>query len=444
MKNRIIGIAAAFLVIIVFSAAQYESVLQQLTEDRVVLKEINNQNSGSKSKKNKSADGGLTTQEIEEIQQENQGETDKSETDSVTEEEGIKKSSLTAKAAALVDASNGRVLYEKNGYEELPMASTTKIMTCIIALENANLDDVVKISKYAASMPDVQLNAVAGEKFYLRDLLYSLMLESHNDVAVAIAEHVGGSVECFAMMMNAKAKELGCEHTNFVTPNGLDADGHYTTAVELSRIASYAIENETFVKIINTPSWQFSEINKGRGFSVNNKDRFLTIYNGAIGIKTGFTGKAGYCFVGAVQRNGKTFVSSVLGSGWPPHKNYKWADTKSLMDYGVNNYEMQQVFYADKQFDPVVVVKGKDKYANLYYEGDISLLMREGEKVKIDYTLPALLKAPIMCDTEVGTAKYYIGDDLIAEIPILTKNTVEEIDLTYCIDKLYSLWQCLK
>ncbi len=114
------------------------------------------------------------------------------------------------------------------------------------------------------------------------------------------------------------------------------------------------------------------------------------------------------------------------------------------MDYGVNNYEMQQVFYADKQFDPVVVVKGKDKYANLYYEGDISLLMREGEKVKIDYTLPALLKAPIMCDTEVGTAKYYIGDDLIAEIPILTKNTVEEIDLTYCIDKLYSLWQCLK
>ena len=195
MKNRIIGIVAAFIVIIVFSAAQYESVLQQLTEDRVVLKEIKNQNSSQNSKKDKSADDGLTAQEIEKIKQENQGETDKSETDSVTEEEGIKKSSLTAKAAALVDASNGRVLYEKNGYEELPMASTTKIMTCIIALENANLDDVVTISKYAASMPDVQLNAVAGEKFYLRDLLYSLMLESHNDVAVAIAEHVGGSVE---------------------------------------------------------------------------------------------------------------------------------------------------------------------------------------------------------------------------------------------------------
>ncbi len=433
MKNRIFSIIISLIVLAVFGAAQYDAVLKQLTYDRLAAKDIiaSTQKDTEEQKK--------TETEDEQDSGQNNGDEAKSKADTDTEE--IKKMSLSAKSAALVDASNGRVLYEKNGNEELPMASTTKIMTCIVALENANLDDVVTISKYAASMPDVQLNIVAGEKFYLKDLLYSLMLESHNDTAVAIAEHVGGSVECFAMMMNAKAKELGCEHTNFVTPNGLDADGHYTTAVELSRIASYAIKNQEFLKIINTPSWQFTEINKGRSFTVNNKDRFLSLYDGAIGIKTGFTGKAGYCFVGAVQKDGKTFISTVLGSGWPPHKTYKWTDTKALMDYGVKNYEMRQVFYADKKFDPIAVLKGKEKYTSLYYEGDISLLMRKGEKVRVEYTVPSWIKAPVVCDTEVGTAKYYIGDTLIGEVPILTKTSVEKIDFKYCFQKILGIWQ---
>lgn len=447
MKNRIIPIILSILVIAVFSAAQYESVYQNLANDRVVLKELlQSDKSNTEDKNVEKQDTGENNTENINSGDANSGKTKSGSADSEkadTEDsntQDIKTLSLNARAAALVDASNGRVLYEKDGYEELPMASTTKIMTCIIALENANPDDVVTISKYASTMPDVQLNVIAGEKYYLKDLLYSLMLESHNDVAVAVAEHVGGSVECFAMMMNAKAKELGCEHTNFVTPNGLDADGHYTTAVDLSRIASYAIQNKQFVEIINTPSWQFSEINKGRSFSVSNKDRFLTLYDGAIGIKTGFTGKAGYCFVGAVQRDGKTFVSTVLGSGWPPHKTYKWSDTTSLMNYGVKNYELKQVFYSDKKFDPVIVVKGKEKYTDLYYEGDISLLIRDGEKVRIDYSLPNLLKAPVICDTEVGTAKYYIGDTLIGEFPILTRNNVDKIDLTYCIKKISHIW----
>lgn len=434
MKNRLISIILSLIVLAVFSTVQYDAVLKRLTNDRLVTKELLME---------KSTDGkDKTPQGDEQVPDQPDGsETKETKTKTEVSTEEIKKSSLSAKAAALVDASNGRVLYEKNGNDELPMASTTKIMTCIVALENANLDDVVTVSKYASSMPDVQLNMVAGEKFYLKDLLHSLMLESHNDTAVAIAEHVGGSVECFAMMMNAKAKELGCEHTNFVTPNGLDADGHYTTAVELSRIACYAIKNKEFLKLISTPSWQFTEITKGRSFTVNNKDRFLSIYDGAIGIKTGFTGKAGYCFVGAVQKDGKTFVSTVLGSGWPPHKTYKWADTKSLMDYGTKNYEMRQVFYSGKKFDPVAIIKGKEKYAYLYYEGDISLLMREGEKVHIEYTMPSLLKAPVMCDTEVGTAKYYIGDALIGKVPILTKNSVEKIDFTYCFQKIYEIWR---
>lgn len=173
---------------------------------------------------------------------------------------------LYAKAAVLADGETGRILWGKNEDEPMAMASTTKIMTCLIALENGNLSDAVEISDYAASMPDVQLDAVAGDHFRLEDLLYALMLESDNDVAVAIAEHVGGSVEGFAEMMNMRAEGLVCSHTCFVTPNGLDAEGHCTTASELAKIASEAIKNETFVKIINTASHSFSNLEGNRQY----------------------------------------------------------------------------------------------------------------------------------------------------------------------------------
>lgn len=189
-------------------------------------------------------------------------------------------SKLNARYALLMDATNRRVLFEKDGYEKVAMASTTKIMTLLVTLENANLDDIVTVSEYAASMPDVQLNMKKDEQYRLGDLVYSLMLESHNDTAVAIAEHVGGSVEGFAAMMNEKAKELGAYDTNFVTPNGLDAEKHYTTAYDLALISSYAIENETFLQIVQTPSYTFHEQTTGKSFTVNNKDRFLTSYEG--------------------------------------------------------------------------------------------------------------------------------------------------------------------
>ena len=174
------------------------------------------------------------------------------------------------------------MLYEVNGYQEMPMASTTKIMTCIIALENGNMEDVVTVSSYATGMPDVQLNIRAVEQYYLKDLIYSLMLESHNDSAVAIAEHIGGTVEGFATMMNDKARALGCYDTNFITPNGLDAEGHYTTARDLAVISSYAIQNKEFIDITNTSSYQFKELKKGRSFIVSNKNKFLYMMDGAI------------------------------------------------------------------------------------------------------------------------------------------------------------------
>jgi serine-type D-Ala-D-Ala carboxypeptidase (penicillin-binding protein 5/6) len=347
--------------------------------------------------------------------------------------------SLHALSSLLLDASNDRVLYEENGYDKMAMASTTKIMTCIVALENAKLQDVVTISSYAARMPDVQLNARPGEQFYLGDLLYSLMLESHNDVAVAIAEHVGGSVEGFATMMNDKARELGCANTNFVTPNGLDAEGHYTTARDLAVIASYAIKNDQFIKITNSASHEFKEIQKGRSFRVTNKNRFLYMMEGAIGVKTGFTGDAGYCFVGAIKKTDRTLISVVLGCGWPPNKSLKWSDTKELMTYGIKNFENRQIFENIK-LEPVFVNDGQQKYENLDLQGDISLLMGKYDKVRIEYDIPKALQAPVKSGSVVGYANYYINGIEYTKVPVYTTTDIKKINFNFCFKKMIGLW----
>ena len=231
---------------------------------------------------------------------------------------------LYALSAVLMDGDTGRVLYEKEGYTARPNASTTKVMTCILALENGAGDDYVEVSKNAASQPEVKLNLKEGEQYYLEDLLYSLMLKSHNDTAVAIAEHIGGSVEGFARMMNEKAKEIGCTNTHFVTPNGLDsADAggiHQTTARDLALIMSYAIKNKTFLHITQTRDYSFSDISGKRQFSVHNANAFLDITQDAVSGKTGFTGNAGYCYVAACENEGRTFIISLLGCGWPNNK----------------------------------------------------------------------------------------------------------------------------
>lgn len=358
------------------------------------------------------------------------------EEDSSTQEDKL---SLHAISSLLLDASNNRVLYEENGYKKIPMASTTKIMTCIVTLENSNPDEVVTVSSYAARMPDVQLGVRTGEQFYLKDLLYSLMLESHNDVAVAIAEHVGGSVEGFATMMNDKARELGCENTNFITPNGLDAVGHYTTARDLAVIASYAIKNEKFIEITNSTTHEFKEIKDGRSFRVNNKNRFLYMMEGAIGIKTGFTNDAGYCFVGAIKRPDRTLISVVLGCGWPPSKTLKWSDTKELMNYGIDHYKEKQIF-EDINLNPVFVQDGQQRYTMMDMEGNLTLLMRDNEKIKIEYDVPKMLQAPVKAKSIVGNARYYIDGVFYKELPIYATQDIEKIDFKFCFNKLIRFW----
>ena len=198
-----------------------------------------------------------------------------------------------------MNADTGQIIYGKNENVAHANASTTKIMTCILALENCKLNEKVKFSPYAASIEPSKLYANAGEIFYLKDLLYSLMLPSHNDTAVAIAEHVSGSTAKFVKLMNKKAAEIGCTNTHFATPNGLDAGyNHYTTASDLAKIAQYAIKKPMFRKLVSTGYYSFSNLNTGRSYSIGTTNALLGNVPGVQGMKTGYTNKAGYCFVG--------------------------------------------------------------------------------------------------------------------------------------------------
>lgn len=369
----------------------------------------------------------------------------------------IEESKLYAQSAVLMDADSGRVLFEKKGDEIRPMASTTKIMTCILALENGNLEDFAEVSAYAASMPKVKLSVQKGERYRLEDLLYSLMLESHNDSAVVIAEHIGGSVEGFAELMNEKAGEIGCKNTVFLTPNGLDAQKeilteegaketvmHSTTARDLALIMSYCIkrspQKEAFLKITRTPSYNFSNEKGTRSFSCNNHNAFLNMMEGALSGKTGFTGKAGYCYVGALERDGRTFVVSLLACGWPNHKTYKWSDTKNLMQYGLSNYQIRNLAEEEVSKEwlldiPVEEAKTEHLYGRasvcvyLKENGEApSILMKEEEKIEVSCDVKKTLTAPVRQGQEVGTIRYRLDGKVLWERKVCADASLERRD----------------
>lgn len=360
---------------------------------------------------------------------------------------------LYAQSAVLMDADSGRILYGKDAENVMPMASTTKIMTCILALESAGLEETTVVSAEAAAQPKVHLGVRTGETFFLKDLLYSLMLESHNDSAAAIAEHIGGSVAGFADKMNAKAKAIGCENTYFITPNGLDAQdqngAHSTTAKDLATIMRYCItespQKDTFLEITGTTSYAFSNVEGNRSFSCVNHNAFLGMMDGALTGKTGFTNNAGYCYVGALERDGKTFIVALLACGWPNNKSYKWSDTRNLMEYGLANYEYRDV-WEEVAAEKVLVEDGipasgsrKDiayTEVGLSGEEEISLLLREDEAVSVEVSTAEKLKAPVKAGEVVGSVRYLLEGNVIREYPITVKQSVEKISFFWCARKV--------
>ncbi len=352
-----------------------------------------------------------------------------------------KEPNVNALSAVLIDADTGRVLWGKNENEPMAMASTTKIMTAIVTLENADINEKVTVSENAARAPKVKMNLQAGEELTLEQLLYALLMQSSNDAAVAIAENVGGSVEEFCEMMNRKAVELGCRDTEFVTPNGLDKGNHHSTAYDMAIIGAYAIKNDEFIRISNTQNVSFASNKKS--YSIVNKNQLLNSYEGAIGIKTGFTGKAGHCFVGAAKRGNVTLVSVVLASGWgSAGKARKWSDTKEILNYGFDNYKKYSII--GNSID-VYVDKARINKTTLKYEKSVELLLNESEvkNVLFKNNVPEMLEAPVTKGERVGTGEIYIGDFKAAEIGIVTDESIEKHSLGNSFDKIVREWMSL-
>lgn len=412
----------------------------------------------------------------------------------VPEENVLREEELYSKACVLMDAKSKRVLFGKNQDEVLAMASTTKIMTCIIALECADLSEFVEVSAYAQSMPKVKMGIKKGEIYILEDLLYSMMLESNNDAAVAIAEHVGKkylpeggknssytqaeskqAVAAFSRLMNEKAKEIGCRNTYFITPNGLDAEEvslseegeltkeHSTTATDLAKILSYCIleseKKEEYIRITRTTNRYLSS-QKGRGFTCTNTNAFLGMMDGVITGKTGFTNKAGYCYVGALERDGKVFVVALLGCGWPGDKTYKWKDAKKLLNYGLSNYtnfSFDRVLLSEEKLGSVGVFMGQSKdigvpvYVKAKIDGRIieeeengeEILLKKEERIDVVYTMKKYVRAPVYQGQEIGRITYKIGDIVYKEERIVLGETVEAIDLSWSMEMVLKIFFCL-
>lgn len=352
---------------------------------------------------------------------------------------------LYAQSAVLMDGDSGRILYAKNAIEEKPNASTTKILTCILALEKGDLAEYVSISEEAEAQPKVHLGVQCGEVYSLENLLYSLMLESHNDSAVAIAEHIGGSLVNFAALMNEKARDIGCHNSYFITPNGLDARDqrgiHHTTAEDLARIMRYCImESECsneFRIITKTKTHSFQDVEGTRNFTCNNHNALLEMMDGAMSGKTGFTNDAGYCYVGAVQKEGKTFVVALLACGWPNHKNYKWEDSQKLIQYGMEEFikKSTEDFPQEKVEPKVYINKGKTASVlpKLFTgnEDENQFLVGRQEQCTAKINMTSKINAPVEKNTIVGVRQFRIDGKVVHIQPFVIPKEIKKKNILF-------------
>lgn len=343
----------------------------------------------------------------------------------------------SGKAAVLIDGSNGRILFEKNSSVKLPMASTTKIMTAIAALENGNLNDMITIPPEASGIEGSSIWLSPGETHSLRDLLYALMLRSGNDAATAIAIHIGGSVNKFVDMMNKTAKRIGAENTNFINPHGLHDDNHYSTAYDLALIASYGLKNPVFEEIVSTKYYTIPWEGHDWDRALRNKNKILWTYEGANGVKTGYTKKAGRCFVGSAKRNGMQLIAVVLNCG------PMFEESMALMDYGFENYKNVCIFKHGQLIDSLPVRKGILEKVDVVTEQEYTLALNklEQKQVKTKVMIPNSLDAPVEKGQRVGSIKIYLKDELINEIPIIAKESVRKKTVWDFFCSMVNIWR---
>lgn len=328
--------------------------------------------------------------------------------------------SINAKAALIVEKNTGKVIYEKDINEQNYPASTTKILTAILAIENCDLDEVATVSQKAISnVPTAYVIAplYVGEQMKVKDLLYALMLRSSNDAAYVLAEHVGGSVEGFAEMMNNKAKEIGCSNTHFVNPNGIDNKDHYTTAYDMYLITNYAMKNETFAKIVSTPEYTLPATNKCPNSNriMKNTNNFVNpsskYYNENVkGVKTGTTDLAGNCLITDSTKNNLDFITVILGA---TTSDSKFSETQKMIEYAYDNYTLSSMHKKGDVIKNIEIKNATDetKNLNLVISDDITVMHNVDTKIteiNPEISLNDNIVAPISKGQELGTVKYTV------------------------------------
>ena len=357
---------------------------------------------------------------------------------------------INARHAIIYDRNSKEAIYSKNISEKCKMASTTKIMTAIVVIENTNLTDLVEVSSKASSTGGSRLGLSKLDKITVEHLLYGLMLKSGNDAAVALAENTGGNVKNFASMMNSKAKTLGLLNTNFVTPHGLDNENHYTTALDLAILTDYALKNDIFSKIVKTKNYTVLINNNPK--NISNTNELLGNFDGIYGVKTGFTNGANRCLVTACKRGDLDFICIVLGCDT---KKDRTKDTIELLNYAFNSFTLINLKdIAINKFNTwkishqnsFFINKGKSQMLNLYLdENDFpfsNIALENTKKEKIDYEIlfNSYYKAPLKKNTQIGILALYIDGREYYSIKILNSNEIANkntFDYTFYIFKNY-------
>ena len=316
--------------------------------------------------------------------------------------------STSASSAILMDVDSGRVLYEQNADAKMLIASTTKILTALVAIREGDLNDVVTVSREAAYTEGSSMYLKVGEKLTLETLLYGLLLCSGNDAAVAIAEHISGSQEDFAKLMNATAREIGMEHSSFANPNGLNDEGHYSSARDMALLARACLDNEYLAQMVSTRTITL----EGRTFTNHNK--LLWRYEGCVGMKTGFTEKAGRTLVSAARRDGMTLIAVTLND---PDD---WADHAALFDYGFSSCTLATGVQAGETVGSLPVSGSLLPLVPVQAAEDLSWPLLEGETLETELELTQTsLTAPAAAGTQVGVLRGYVNGTQVGEVPLI-------------------------
>lgn len=347
--------------------------------------------------------------------------------------------SSSASSAILLDANCGRVYYSKNADDRRAMASTTKIVTAITVIDNCkNLDAEVKIDKRSVGIEGTSIYLREGEVLTVRELLYGLMLRSGNDASVALANFCAGSVEEFCKLMNQMAKKVGANDTNFSNPHGLDNENHYTTARDLAKITVYALENPDFAQIVSTKNIKIPSKEESYRF-LSNKNRLLNSLEGCIGVKTGFTSKAGRCLVSAVEREGMRVVCVVLNCG------PMFEESAELINSVFNKYKGYSILEPYQFIADIPLGNGESNFVQVYSKNGLFLSLTEEEfaNINIIYDLPKVLSAPVKSNEVVGKIEVYYGKHLIFSEKIYT---IDDVDSKLLKDKVKDIldhWKVL-